>query len=430
MADIHPFRALRYAGADHLADVLTPPYDVITPEAQAAYHARSPYNIIRLELGQDAPGDDQLQNRYTRAAATFAEWRRSGIMQQDPSPAFYIYQQTFTVLGREYTRASVLARVRLEPWEAGVILPHEHTLAKPKSDRLRLLRATTANLSPIMALFEDPRKATGKILAKATKGAPLMACTDDQGEGHAIWRLDDEAMIAKLQSTLAPAHVFIADGHHRYETALAFRDEVRELQRGLLPEEAANFVLMALVPMSDPGLVILPTHRLVQGIGAATLKSLPKRLAALWDVQDLAAASVEDLLAELAAVAEPAALAATKDHRWLLTMTPAGATRMAETGEPDAWQRLDVAAAQELILGEALGIAREAIASGDQVRYIRDAAEALAAVESGAAEVAILLNPTRAEQLRDVAKVGGRMPQKSTYFYPKLISGMVINPVW
>lgn len=431
MADIRPLRGMRYH-MDDLAAVITPPYDVITPEMQAAFYARHPLNSIRLELGRDEPGDDALANRYTRAAATFARWRLDGDLREDDTPALYVYQQQFSVNGQAYTRTSLLARVRLEPWEAGVILPHERTLAKPKSDRLRLLRACAANLSPIMALFDDPKKAVGKALAKAAKGTPLAACIDDVGEQHALWAVTDPAAITKLAAALAPGKLYIADGHHRYETALAYRDEVAEVHRGLTTDDAANFVLMALVATNDPGLVVLPTHRLVRGLSAEQLAALPQALAQNWTVEesDPAATDLAARLAEAGADGTPAALVATADRHWLLRLAPAGQAWLRATGEAAAWQKLDVAAVHELIVDAALGIPRDAVATSEGISYTRDAAAALAAVVEGRAQVAILLNPTRPDQVRDVAEAGGRMPQKSTYFYPKLITGLVINPVW
>ncbi len=431
MADLRPFRGFRYAD-DDLAAVVTPPYDVISPQQQAQYYERSEHNIIRLELGRDEPGDDTLDNRYTRAAATFARWRLEGVLQQDAAPALYLYQQQFAANGQQFTRTSIVGRVRLEPWEAGVILPHERTMPKPKDDRLRLLRACTANLSPIMALYDDPKKAVNKLLAKTLKTAPLARCTDDAGEQHALWAITNPATIDKIAAFFAPEKLYIADGHHRYETALAFRDYVAELHRGLAPDDAANFVMMALVATNDPGLVVLPTHRLLRGIADATLAALPEKLAQYWTVEDLAESDPAQIVARLgeAGAAERAAVVATRDRRWLLRLAQGGVERLRESGESEAWQRLDVAAAQEAIIDAALGISRDAVSTYEGISYTRDPAQALAAVADGSAQVAILLNPTRPEQVRDVAAAGGRMPQKSTYFYPKLITGMVINPVW
>src|SRR5690348_9179582 len=214
MADVRPLPGIRYAAADQLAALMTPPYDVISPEAQDRYYARHPENIIRLELGRDEPGDDELNNRYTRAAATFAEWRGRGALRQD-APALYLYEQRFAWEGREYRRLSLLARVRLEPWEAGVILPHERTLAKPKDDRLKLLRACAANLSPLLALYDDPDQELAKRLAKVRRGQPEAAFTDEAGEEHRLWLVTDARFAEQVAAFLVPAKLYIADGHHR-----------------------------------------------------------------------------------------------------------------------------------------------------------------------------------------------------------------------
>jgi uncharacterized protein (DUF1015 family) len=432
MADVRPFRGFRYHldPDDDLGTVIAPPYDVISAAEQQRLYDRSPYNIVRLELGRDEPKDDALNNRYTRAAEDFARWRRDGILQLDLAPAFYLYRQRFTVDGRELARTGVIARVRLEPWEAGVILPHERTMAKPKDDRLRLLRACAANVSPILALYEDKAGTIAGAIERATAAQPVADVADDAGERHTLWMLDDPATCAAITDALATRQLFIADGHHRYETALAYRDESAEVHYGLSPDSAANFVMMTLVAMDDPGLAILPTHRLVRGLERSVLDALPERLGAIWKLRDLESSADAPALLKTLASEKQAAIVVTHEQRWLATLTPAGRKRLSASGEPKSWQQLDVAAVQEGILDAALGIRRDAIATGDSVTYTRDASAALDAVARGEAQVAILLNPTRPQQVRDVARDGGRMPQKSTYFYPKLITGLVIHPLW
>jgi len=432
MADVRPFRGFRYTDPD-LAAVVTPPYDVISGVQQADFYARNPHNIIRLEFGQTRPDDDHLENVYSRAAVTFAQWRLEGTLRQDTQPSFYVYKQDFTIAGESHSRTSLLAQVRLEPWDAGIILPHEKTLAKPKDDRLKLLRACAANLSPLMSLFDDPDQSLAPVLQGATASEPLEDFVTDDGERHRLWAITDVSTSAKIAEFFHDKQLFLADGHHRYETGLAYREEVRELHRGLLPDEAANFTLMALVATNDPGLVVLPTHRLVSGVAEAVIAALPTKLADMWHVEMLAhPSSAAELTAQLTAAREQgtSAVIVTQENTLLLTSTASVATRMQQTGQPEAWQKLDVAIAQELIIGDALSITAEIITTGDQLRYVRDSEDALQAVRDGSAQVAILLNPTQPGQVRDVAQAGGRMPQKSTYFYPKLITGAVINPVW
>ncbi|HEU5347547.1 MAG TPA: DUF1015 domain-containing protein, partial [Ktedonobacterales bacterium] len=219
MADVRPLPGIRYADEGHLAALVTPPYDVVSPEAQARYYERDPHNVIRLELGRDEPGDDDLNNRYSRAAADFAEWRRSGVLRQD-EPSLYLYEQRFSSSGQTYTRTSLLARVRLEPWDARVILPHERTLNKPKDDRLKLTRACAATLSPLMALYDDPAGELARVLDTIRAEPPVAAFSDDDGEEQRLWVAQDEAIAAQMAAFFADRHLYIADGHHRYETAL------------------------------------------------------------------------------------------------------------------------------------------------------------------------------------------------------------------
>src|SRR5438876_8843433 len=267
MADVQPLQGIRYNSetVGNLAQVVTPPYDVISEEAQANYYARNPYNIIRLELGMDEPGDTSLNNRYTRAAATFAEWRANSILQQETNPCYYLYQQIFTYNAQAYTRTSLLARIRLEPWSTHIVLPHEHTLAKPKDDRLKLLRACVTSLSPIMSLYDDSQGRMRRLLSSYAETAEVQI-TDEMNEVHRLHPITNEKDIALIQNFFVERQLYIADGHHRYETALNYREEVRAIHRKLDPKDAANFVFMALTDIDDPGLLVLPTHRLLFGM--------------------------------------------------------------------------------------------------------------------------------------------------------------------
>ncbi len=435
MADVQLLRAIRYASevVGDLAQVVTPPYDVISEEAQARYYARSPYNSIRLELGMKEPGDTTLNNRYTRAASTYAEWRASSILQQDVVPSYYMYQQIFTHNGQTYTRTSLLARVRLESWSARVVLPHEHTMAKPKDDRLQLLRACATNFSPIMSLFDDPQGRIRRLL-NLYAANPEVQITDEANEEHRLNPITDEKQIELLQNFFSERQLYIADGHHRYETALNYREEVRETRRQLDPQDAANFVLMALTDVDDPGLLVLPTHRLLFGLSRDALSLLTsQQLTQYFTVYELGAIeNAQEALLQLTQVdaTRPSFVITTAAQSWLLSLNDAGRARMAESGHSDAWNELDVAVAHTLVLESLLGLRREDITAGSHIRYTRDAQQALEAVRKGEAQAALLLNATRVRQICNVAKANDRMPQKSTYFYPKLITGLVLNPVW
>jgi uncharacterized protein (DUF1015 family) len=437
MADVQPLRGIRYASeiVGDVGQIVTPPYDVISEEAQARYYARSPYNIIRLELTRDEPGDDSLNNRYTRAAATLAEWRLKEILRQDTLPAYYMYQQRFTQNGQSYTRTSLLARVRLEPWSARVVLPHEHTLSKPKLDRLQLMRATAMNLSPLMSLFDDPQGRMRKLLAAYADSAEVQI-RDEVNEEHRLHAITDPQQIALIQDFFSKRQLYIADGHHRYETALNYREEIFEQRRELRSNDAVNFVLMALIDIDDPGLVVLPTHRLLFNLSRDALDSLTnERLAEYFRVRTLGQTgerNADALLKELAEAGEaaPSFIVYTAKQAWLLSANERGRARMTESGHSDAWNRLDIAVAHTLLLEDVLGLNAEDMTAGTYIRYTRDAQQALEAVQKGEAQLALLLNPTRVRQVCDVANADDKMPQKSTYFYPKLITGLVMNPLW
>ncbi len=436
MADVQPLRGIRYHSETlgNLAQVITPPYDVISEEAQANYYARSPYNIIRLELGMDVPGDTSLNNRYTRAATTFAEWRANSIVQQETTRCYYLYQQIFTHNSQTYTRTSLLARVHLEPWSARIILPHEHTMAKPKDDRLKLLRACVTNLSPIMSLYDDPQGRIRRLLSSYAENVEVQII-DDVNEGHRLHPITEEHQISLIHNFFAERQLYIADGHHRYETALNYREEVRVMHRNLDPKDAANFVLMALTDIDDPGLLVLPTHRLLFGLSQDALNRLTsQQLARYFTVYDTeeAEASPDVLLEGLAqkGVYQPSFVLSTTQKTWLLSLNEAGKARMGESSHSSAWKELDVAIAHTLIFEDILGLKAEEMAAGTHIRYIRDAQQALHAIQTSQAQVALILNATRVRQICDVADADDRMPQKSTYFYPKLITGLVMNPLW
>ena len=437
MADVRPLPGIRYADEAHLATLVTPPYDVISPEAQARFYDRDPHNIIRLELGRDEPSDDDLDNRYTRAAAAFAEWRRAGVMKQDEPPSFYLYEQRFTSGGQSYARTSLLARVRLEPWDAGVILPHERTLSKPKDDRLKLTRACAATLSPIMSLYDDPAGELASLLGIVRTRAPLAAFSDDAGEEHRLWIAQDDALSAQVAAFFADRQLYIADGHHRYETALTYRDEVRALRHDLEEDDAVNFTLMGLSALNDPGLVVLPTHRILRDLDAARLAALNETLAAHFASEPLEGESADWVRALAAGDAGTAFVLVRPDGARLIQLNDTGARAMLDVrgedvGASDAWRTLDVAVLHALVLDAALGVTPAAVRAGEHISYTRDAEAATTAVRAGSdgAQLAALLNATPPAAIRDVARAGDRMPQKSTYFYPKLITGLVINPLW
>ena len=290
MAEIRPFRGLHYADAD-LSALVCPPFDVISPEEQRRLYERSPFNAVRLEYGETQPDDTPSSNRYTRAAATLREWLQSGVLVRDDAPALYVDDQQFTHEGRLLTRRSLFARVRLHDWDEGPVRPHEHTLSRPKEDRLQLLRACRLNISPILSLYRDDDAEVRDALEAACHGASLLATAEASGERHAVHRIVDEAALERLGPLLRDKTFYVIDGHHRYETALAYRNERRSQAQAWTGDEPENFVLMALIAREDPGVVVLPTHRLLKDVALpADFVALLERDFAVEDVS----ASVRD----------------------------------------------------------------------------------------------------------------------------------------
>jgi uncharacterized protein (DUF1015 family) len=441
VADFRPFRGLRYnpSVAGSLGDLIAPPFDVISAEAQDLLHERSPFNVIRLEYGRDGgpTGDD----RYRRAARILREWRDAGVLALDERPSFYLYEQEFEHDGARHHRRSIIGRVRLEPWDAGVILPHEHTMSGPKQDRLRLLRACRTDISPIFSLYRsDGGQALAWCSAASGDVAPAEA-VDSAGQTHRLWVVDEPLTVQRLERHFEERVLYIADGHHRYETALTYRDERQEAEVQWSGDEPENFVLMALTAADDPGLLILPIHRLVQPLDRpADLRMALNDFFALsvpegeQGQQPLAA-----LLSELATARGDAAtfggIGIEPERPLMLTLRDRTAIeRLMPRGHSDAWRMLDVNVLQYGLLQPLLGIDVETVRAGGHVAFTESAEEAWQAVETGRMPLAFLLNPTRADEIFAVADAGDRMPQKSTFFFPKLGTGLVLygfdaNPV-
>ena len=437
MAEIRPFRGLRYQAGqvDDLAGVIAPPYDIISPDEQRALHARSPHNVVRLEYGEAHDDDSEANNRYTRAAATLARWLASGVLVQDDRPAFYVYDQQFEHDGARYRRRALLTRVRLEEWAKATVRPHEHTMAQPKQDRLRLLRACRANLSPVFALYRDPQGAVSSALQDAITGRDPVAVAEGAKERHTLWPLSEERVQRWLEQQLAPATLYIADGHHRYETALAYRDERRAVAASWTGQEAENFVLAGLTAAEDPGLLILPIHRLVQlpQVDDSVLERLRQHLAVeeITPTQSHGQAAPHrllELVAERGRSASAFGLCWPGERLFLLASEdPQGLVAHFCPECPTVWRSLDVAVLQFVLLEAILGIDAKPIEEGGSLALAPDAHEAWQQVQAGHYSAAFLLNPVPVEKVLAVADAGQRMPPKTTFFYPKLATGLVIN---
>ena len=432
MAIIKPFQAWRYdTGKVRLDDVVTQPYDKISPEMQDRYYAASPNNLVRIILGKHEPDDDAAKNVYSRAGANFRDWRSSGVLRRDPEPAIYAYQQHFKVpgdpSGMRHMRTGFIALGMLHDYSEQVVHRHEQTLSKPKADRLNLLRATHGHFGQIFMLYRAPHDLIGSLVPP-----PTVSVKDEYGVEHRVWRIDDPKFIARLQHDMADKKLIIADGHHRYETALAFREEMRAAN-GTSSEPAPwDFVMMTFVNMDSPGLVVLPTHRVVKGLVNFQLSDLLAKAAHWFAVEDVTARFHRDQPVDLLGGDDaphyaytPTLLAVSSDYAHLLRAKP-GAADSALASLDAKERQLDVVQLHQLLLEKALGMTEEDIRAQTYLSYIRDPREAVASVRGGGSQLAFLINPVRIEQIRDIAFGGGVMPQKSTDFYPKLLSGLTI----
>lgn len=427
MASIAPFRSWRYDTARVPIDqVITQPYDKITPEMQELYYASHPNNLVRIVLGKRMPGDNEQENVYSRAAASFRDWKESGVLRQDPQPGLYRYAQSFTVPGSSARaeRRGFIALGRLEDYSAGVIFRHEMTHSKPKADRLDLLRATRTHFEQIFMLYPG----AGEIEQLLdVPSAPDIEVTDEYGVVHRVWRITHPSTIASVQTHIREQKLIIADGHHRYETGLNYRNEQRAAAN---PSAHAPYdsMMMTFFNMDSPSLVVLPTHRVAYGIPSFSSAQLQAGARQFFSVEEVDAAingaRAAAILRE-AGQAGTALLAITADQALLMhTPKAIGSNRFA--GLSLRQQSLDVVQLHKCLLEGVLRISEEAIRNLQNVAYYRDADEALAQVRSGQAQAAFLMNPVRMQQIRDIAFAGEVLPQKSTDFYPKLLSGLTI----
>ena len=432
MAKIFPFRAFRYDPARvDLSQVVTQPYDKITPTMQSRYYDASPYNLVRIILGKRDAADSEGNNVYTRAARDFAEWRRQGILRQDPQPSLYAYAQEFTAPGetaaaRRYQRRGFIALGQIEDYSAGVVFRHEQTLSKPKADRLELLRASRAHFGQIFMLYNDP--SGGLEVTLFPEREAEISVADEYGVKHKLWLVSDPAVIERVRHAMAGQKLIIADGHHRYETALNYRNERRAA--AARPDEDAPYerVMMTLVNAHSPGVLILPTHRLVFGLPDFEPGPMVAAARYFYGVRDVSRefdASKPLALLPRTSPGETAMLAVTARQAFLLLANPGTTHSALETVSPRQAE-LDVVRLHKVVLQSVLNISEEAIREQRNLEYLRDAREAVQRVRGDGANVAFLLNPVPIDQMLAIALGGEVMPQKSTDFYPKLLSGLTV----
>lgn len=432
MPEIQAFRGIRYdlGHVGSLSDVVAPPYDVIGPELLDELYKRHPCNFVRVDLNRIEPGDDEADNRYIRAARFLKSWRSDSVLFQEADPAIYVYHQEFTWAGHRYTRRGFMARMRLSPFGHGLVFPHEQTMPAPKLDRLMLTVVTKAALSPIFGLYPDPSLATDSLLGAAIAGRTPLESSDPWGAVHRLWPVTDVGLIAELTAIVDPKPVFIADGHHRYETACKYREEIYE-SGFLAKDHPANYTLMMFVAMEDPGLVVLPTHRLFLDLPSMTADELTRHLGEHFTTRpagsgpDEAATVWEDV--ETSSDQGTLALYTREDQRWtIVQITPAGRVKLAAVAEDHSpeWRELGVSVLHRLIVETILG-------RGGQVptKYVHKIEEVTEGLRSGQYPLAALVMPATVDHVRSISLQGDRMPAKSTYFYPKLLSGLVVNPL-
>jgi len=428
MAILHPFRALRYDPArvePQLA--VTQPYDKITPAMQEKYYEASPYNLVRVILGKAEAGDGEGSNVYSRAAQSFADWRKAGVLKADNEPSFYTYTQSFTVPGSDAKaeRRGLIAAGKIEEYGAGVVFRHEQTLAKPKSDRLNLLRATKAHFGHIFMLYSDAGEVDALL---ASQAAPDIEVVDEYQVTHRVWKVSDPKVITAVQEKMREQRLIIADGHHRYETSLNYRNERRAAGgQGAAPYDS---VMMTLVNMNSPGLVILPTHRVVHGLAAFSVEKFVEDARRLFSVEEVVptmSASHATAVLRESGKCNTALIAVTASRAFLLH-SPKSVGTAVFSGFSLRQQALDVVQLHKGLLESVLGLSEESIRNQENLSYLRDAGEAIARARNGA-NVTFLMNPCRMAQVRDIAFAGEVLPQKSTDFFPKMLDGLTIYAV-
>ena len=438
MAEIIPFKGILYnpKKINDFAKVITPPFDVISKKDQQNFYESHPNNIIRLILGKSGHNDTIHNNRYTRAADQLNNWLSDGIMTQDTKPAFYLTAIDFSFKNKKVTRYGLIALIRIEPFEKGVVLPHEKTFSCVRSERLELMKACRANLSSIFSLYADCNHVFGLLREAALKNEPDLNFTDDSGILHRLWRITDANLHRHVFDSMKDSSIFIADGHHRYETALKYREYLSENDPDFTEDHPANYVMMYLCNMEDPGLIILPAHRLLTGVEDSGLDTLIRKAEDYFDIKTIAykeetfEKAQEEFISDLKSDASKNIIGVFMKNRrefYLCTLKMNVMEQKFSTELPETIRNIDVTVLTRLIFMEILGFDRERLDNDKLIGYSSIAEEAVEKVNAGKYDIAFILNPTRIEQVRRIAEEGLIMPRKATYFYPKVIVGQVLN---
>jgi uncharacterized protein (DUF1015 family) len=432
VAEVLPFKGIRYNQTivKDIGAVMCPPHDVIPPQLQDELYRRSEHNFIRVEFGREFPQDSPADNRYTRSAAIMKQWFDLKVLKPEDASAIYVHDYQFARSGKNYRRRVILARVRLEEWSKRIIFPHEGTLSKSKNDRLGILWSCKANTSPILAMFQDPDRQITGLIDRETSRKSIIDTKTPEGEKHVVWSITKTEALDALTAAFASRPLYIADGHHRYESALLFKHE-REAAGRSTGDEGYNFVMMALVEFNDPGLLILPPHRLIRGVSRQSLLQLKSELSSFFNVTEFSLTDkhlwqkVDSLLTGGIEHVRMGLFGPGTEHLYILELkdnTPAAG--MMPVFHTDIYKRLDVSIVDHVILEKLLGVKAD---SETALTYTYEKQDAIDRVKDGEFQLAVLLNPVKAEVIKAIADAGDRMPRKSTYFFPKEPAGLVFN---
>lgn len=436
MPEFLPFKGIRYdlAKVGDASRVVAPPYDILSDQAVLELYRRSPYNVIRVDLGkfQDGDGSGLTDDWHDRAGALFRSWRDQGVLVDESAPAYYVLRQRYEVPGGSVKElVGLIGCCRLSPFDQGEVLAHEHTFSKPKADRLRLMQATEANISQIYAFYSDPEQRVRALVEPVLAGPPAVSVTDDEGQRHDLWVVTDAGINREIQAVFAGRPLFIADGHHRYETALAYQAEQAAVH-GEIPHAGWNYVMMFVANLDEGGMTVLPTHRLVKSAARCPgREELEAAVGEWYHVEESRSALSEALSRAQEEVSEESGRLAIYlgDDRWLW-LSPKEKSRLVSAIPKDtsaAVNRLTVTALHELILPRAFALSPSEQAAGGAIEYLRDAPEGTAKVDRQEAAALIYVPAPGPQHILEVAKAGDVMPHKSTYFYPKLLTGLVLN---
>jgi uncharacterized protein (DUF1015 family) len=432
MAEIRPYRAVYYNESlvGELSDVICPPYDIISPQMEQELYDRSPYNFVRIENNRQLPQDSATDNRYTRSASIMQKWLEDGVLVTDWKAAIYIHDHYFNCNGRKYMRRGLSLRVRLEDWHRNIVRPHEGTLSGARSDRISLLGALKANTSPIMSMYEDKERRIASLLDKPGVGESLFSLDGEDGERHEVWCVTRPEAISEICAAFRNKPLYIADGHHRYESALTYQRERLATNPQATAEEGFNFVMMTLVDIDAPGLVILPPHRLLRGLPPSKLSGLAEKLDSFFDItsvslnQSDAWQKIDAMLSDKSRI-KLVLFGLDGDKLQVLALRDeAAAGNMMPYFHSDIYKRLDVSVVDHVILEELLGLGGE---EEIKISYDYDRQKAVDSVLAQEHQLAFIVSPVKGKTIKDIADAGDRMRRKSPYFYPKLPSGLLIN---